>query len=166
MEKYFAANKRAFEKIAAAVEAFEQEINDLSPGGAPVIRSMAEQREIASICDAVQEVMASVKMQKRKAKGSLPPSHLPLWNSKFEPPTHSEIQQIFPKLNPGGQPAPDVHLAEEVKITQKNIAEWLGVDPKQVRRWVKGESNLPNSVWRILLLMNGIVTETPISRDS
>ena len=160
MEEFFSANEKVFKRVEAALEEFEKEVLSLAPGGMSKLRNLPEQREIASICDAVVQIKSVLRSQKRKASGPLPSSHLPLHDRNFVPPSHSEVMALFPKLNHG------VHPKSESEVTQKEFARWMGVDPKQIRRWATGDSNIPNSVWRLWLIMNGLVTEIPLARSS
>lgn len=87
-----------------------------------------------------------------KAEGRTEPrreTRLPFANERFLPPNKNEFRTVTQTLGLSG--------AETGAL--------LGVTSRAVRKWIGGESDIPYSAWRLLLLHAGLALEDPVGVD-
>jgi DNA-binding transcriptional regulator YiaG len=66
--------------------------------------------------------------------------HLPFSSNRYRAPTPNEFRDVTQTLG----------------LTGSAIGELLGVNGRTVRKWIGGESQIPYSAWRLLLIHAGL----------
>src|SRR5690349_3926676 len=76
-------------------------------------------------------------------------ARLPFASSRYRAPTKDEFRTVTQTLG----------------LTGSMVGSLLGVTSRAVRKWIGGESEVPYSAWRLLLIHAGLALEDPGEPD-
>lgn len=83
-----------------------------------------------------------------RAEGRTEPreeTRLPFASERYRPPTKDEFRSVTQTLG----------------LTGSMVGKLLGVHARTVRKWIGGETDIPYSAWRLLLIYAGLALEDP-----
>lgn len=142
MKDIFTLRQEAIKKIEKVLEEFDTKANELDPF-CLLQRSPAEQREALAATDALLQIRTSIKLSEKRAKEDTPGPFRPLVDPKFEPPSRQLLEKLFSEYEAG------------------DICQALRVDRRAIKRWLTGETTIPETCWRQFLLITGEAVELP-----
>jgi hypothetical protein len=84
-------------------------------------------------------------MNQKRGRLPRPTTRIPFASHKYAPPTPDEVQLVSSQI---------------LGLSGSETAKLVGVaDGRTVRKWIGGESQVPYSVWRLLLLEAGLALD-------
>lgn len=72
-------------------------------------------------------------------------ARLPFVSSRYRAPTKDEFRSV----------------TQQLRLSGAEVGRLLGVHGRTVRKWIGGETEIPYSAWRLLLIRAGLATEDP-----
>jgi hypothetical protein len=142
MKDIFTLRQEAIRKIEKVLEEFDTKAKELDPF-CLLPRSHDEQRDALAATDALLQIRTSVRLSEKRSREDIPGPFRTLMDPKFELPSRQLLEKLFSQYEAG------------------DICQVLRVDRRAIKRWLTGETVIPETCWRQFLLATGEVMETP-----